>query len=96
MEDWVTIQNLKRHNPQIGTCDIAKLVGCSRNMVNSALKREQYTGYNRTETVNLDIEPIEQFIRDSIINKKLQGSRVLVDIRLKDEKRYFTIRIGII
>ena len=86
MEDWVTIQNLKRRNPKIGTRQIAKLVGCSRNTVKAALKREQHNGYNREEKVNPDIEPFEQFIRDGIINKRLRGSRVLADIKSKGYK----------
>ena len=86
MEDWVTIQNLKRRNPKIGTREIAKLVGCSRNTVKAALKREQHTGYNREERINPDIEPFEQFIRDGIINKRLRGSRVLADIKSKGYK----------
>ena len=86
MEDWVTIQNLKRRNPKLGTREIAKLVGCSRNTVKAALKKEQYTGYDREEKINPDIVPFEQFIRDSIINKRLRGSRVLGDIKSKGYK----------
>ena len=74
MEDWVTIQNLKRRNPKMGTREIAKLIGCSRNTVKAALKREQHNGYNREEKVNPDIKPFEQFIKDGIINKRLRGS----------------------
>jgi len=86
MEDWVTIQNLKRRNPKMGTRQIAKLIGCSRNTVKAALKREQHNGYEREEKINPDIEPFKQFIRDSIINKKLRGSRVLADIKSKGYK----------
>jgi len=86
MEDWVTIQNLKRRNPKMGTRAIAKLVGCSRNTVKAALIKDQFNGYNREEKVNPDIEPFEQFIRDSIINKRLRGSRVLADIKSKGYK----------
>jgi transposase len=86
MEDWVTIQNLKRRNPKMGTREIAKLVGCSRNTVKAALKREQHDGYNREEKINPDIKPFEQFIKDGIINKRLRGSRVLADIKSKGYK----------
>jgi hypothetical protein len=86
MEDWVTIQNLKRRNPKIGTRQIANLVGCSRNTVKAALKKEQYNGYDREEKINPDIKPFEQFIRDGIINKRLRGSRVLADIKSKGYK----------
>jgi hypothetical protein len=85
MEDWVTIQNLKRRNPKMGTREIAKLVGCSRNTVKAALKKEQYNGYDREEKINPDIKPFEQFIRDGII-KRLRGSRVLADIKSKGYK----------
>jgi transposase len=86
MEDWVTIQNLKRRNPKMGTREIAKLVGCSRNTVKAALKKEQYQGYKREEKINPDIKPFERFIKDGIINKRLRGSRVLADIKSKGYK----------
>jgi len=86
MEDWVTIQNLKRRNPKMGTRQIAKRVDCSRNTVKAALKREQHHGYQRQERINPDIEPFEQFIRDGILNKRLRTSRVLADIKSKGYK----------
>ncbi len=55
MEDWVTIQTLKRRDPKLGTRQIAILVGCSRNTVKAALKRDQYQGYERKEKINADI-----------------------------------------
>jgi len=33
MEKWVTIKNLKKSNPSMGTRKIAELVGVSRNTV---------------------------------------------------------------
>jgi len=86
MEDWVTIQNLKRRNTKLGTRRIAKLVGCSRNTVKAALKREQHTGYQRLEKINPDIRPFEQFIREGILHKRLRVSRVLSDIQSKGYK----------
>jgi len=70
----------------MGTRQIAKLVGCSRNTVKTALKREQHKGYERKEQINPDIAPFEKYIRDSILNKRLRVSRVLEDIRCKGYK----------
>jgi len=36
-EDWVTIRNLRKKNPYMGTRKIADLVGISRNTVKKAL-----------------------------------------------------------
>jgi transposase len=83
MEDWVTIKNLKRRNPEMGTRQIAKLIGCSRNTVKAALKRDQHNGYVREEQINPDIEPFTEYIREAIIIKRLRGSRVLEDIKAK-------------
>ena len=33
VEDWVTIRNLKKKNPNIGTRTIALMLGISRNTV---------------------------------------------------------------
>ena len=86
MEDWVTIQNLKRRNPKMGTRKIAKLVGCSRNTVKAALKKELYKPYQKEEKINPHIRPFEHFIEESIQIKKLRGSRVLEDIKAKGYK----------
>jgi IS30 family transposase len=81
MEDWVTIQNLKRRNPKTGTREIAKLVGCSRNTVKAALKKEQYNGYSREEKINPDISQHSTGISQSILNLPL-----LVSGSTKDTK----------
>jgi len=86
MEDWVTIQNLKRRNPKMGTRAIAKLMGISRNTVKAALKRKQHNGYERKEEINPDIQPFEGFIQDSFINKRLRVSRIYEDLKSKGYK----------
>lgn len=40
MEDWVTIKNLKKKNPGMGSRRIAKLLGISRNTVIKALRQK--------------------------------------------------------
>ncbi len=86
MEDWVTIQNLKRRNPKLGTRAIAKLMGISRNTVKAALKRKQHTGYERREEINPDLKPFEEFIQDSFANKRLRISRIYEDLKSKGYK----------
>ena len=56
MEDWVTIQTLKRRDPKLGTRQIAILVGCSRNTVKAALKRDQYQRYETAPGVQCACE----------------------------------------
>jgi transposase len=83
MEDWVTIKNLKRRKPKLGSREIAKQLGISRNTVKAALSREQHNGYVREEKINPDIAPFEPYILDSILNKRLRTSRILEDIKSK-------------
>ena len=45
MEDWITIRNLKKRNPRMGTRKIAKKLGLSRNTVKNALKSENPPEY---------------------------------------------------
>ena len=47
MEDWVTIRNLKKKNPSIGTRELAKMLGISRNKIKKALKSDEAPEYNR-------------------------------------------------
>ena len=47
MEDWVTIKNLKKRNPELGTRQIASLLGISRNTVKKALQRSEVPEYKR-------------------------------------------------
>jgi transposase len=86
MEDWVTIRNLKKHNPKLGSREIARLMGISRNTVRSALRGEDGPRYKRTEKVNPDIAPFTGLIEGKIFVKKLRGSYVLEAIRSKGYK----------
>jgi len=51
MEDWVTIKNLKKRNPGLGTRKIARLLGLSRNTVKRALCGDDPPRYEREKKV---------------------------------------------
>ena len=80
MEQWVTIRTLKKQNPKLGTRQLAKLLGVSRNTVKRALCAEKEPEYVRTQTVNPEIMPFREFIFEALIVKKLRGSRILKDM----------------
>jgi transposase len=86
MEDWVTIRNLKKRNPKLGSREIAKLMGISRNTVRSALRSEGGPQYDRQVKVNGDIAPFREYIYEKIFVKKLRGSYVLESIQSKGYK----------
>jgi len=83
MEDWITIRNLKKRNPRMGTRKIAKKLGLSRNTVKNALKSEDAPEYKREMYINLELEPFHDFIIEKYFVKKLKGSRVLNELRSK-------------
>lgn len=83
MEDWVTIRNLKKRKPEMGTRSIGKQLGISRNTVKKALRSEDPPGYNRIGQTNPELIPFEKYIEKKYFIKKLKGSRVLNDIRSK-------------
>jgi transposase len=84
MEDWVTIRNLKKRNPNLGTRTIADMLGISRNTVKKALKSDDAPVYNRGEKViNENILPFVDFIKESFLKKNLKASRILKDIKSK-------------
>lgn len=86
MEDWVTIKNLKKRNPKLGTRQIASLLGISRNTVKKALKGQTPPVYNREKEINPAIIPFTDYIFERLIRKQLQGSRVLEEIISKGYK----------
>ncbi|MFY4765055.1 ATP-binding protein [Aliarcobacter butzleri] len=49
MEDWVTIRNLKKKDPNLGTRTIALMLGISRNTVKKSLTSDDLPLYNRGE-----------------------------------------------
>jgi transposase len=83
MEDWVTIRNLKKKNPSLGTRAISKLVGVSRSTVKKALGSEQCPRYSRDKKVNTAIEPFKEYIKESYIIKKQKVSVILESLRSK-------------
>ncbi len=86
MEDWVTIKNLKKRNPNLGTRKIAGLLGVSRNTVKSALRSEEAPRYERESKINPDIKPFENYIYVGLSQRHLRKSRVLEDIISKGYK----------
>lgn len=84
MEDWVTIKNLKKKNPNLGTRTIADMLGISRNTVKKALASDELPLYNRGEKkINEHIVPFVDFIKESFLKKNLKASRILKDIKSK-------------
>ena len=55
MEDWITIRNLKKRNPNMGTKAIAKKLGLSRNTVKKALRSEDPPAYKRKAYINPEL-----------------------------------------
>lgn len=86
MEDWVTIKNLKKRNPRIGTRKIAELLNISRNTVKKALKKDNAPEYKRRQKINVHIKPFTEYIYERLILKKLQASCVLEEIQSKGYK----------
>ena len=86
MENWVTIKNLRRHRPNLGTRKIAELLGLSRNTVKRSLLSESEPNYKRISKINPEIEPFKDYIYERLIVKKLRGSRVLREITSKGYK----------
>lgn len=88
MEDWVTIRNLKKKNPNLGTRTIADMLSISRNTVKKALKSDEAPTYNRGEKkINENIIPFVDFIKESFLKKNLKASRILKDIKSKGYTR---------
>lgn len=83
MEDWVTIQNMKKRNPTKGTRTIAKELALARNTVKNALKAGQPPQYQREPRVNPELKPFIEYIRIQYTVKNLKGSRILSDLRSK-------------
>ncbi|MBW2647871.1 MAG: hypothetical protein JRE23_17210, partial [Deltaproteobacteria bacterium] len=81
MEDWITIKNLKKRNPKMGTRAIAKQLDLSRNTVKNALRSEEPPAYKRKPYTNQELKPFQEYITEQYFVKKLKGSRVLNDLR---------------
>jgi len=85
MEDWVTIKNLKKHNPKLGTRQIAKLLGVSRNTVKKAFQRSEVPVYKRQKKISA-LEPFRDIISEMANVKKFKGSRILNELKSKGYK----------
>ncbi|MGP8319408.1 MAG: IS21 family transposase [Methanosarcinaceae archaeon] len=83
MEDWITIRNIKKRNPNMGTRAIAKQLDLSRNTVKNALRSNNPPAYKRKEYTNPELKPFQEYIIEQYFIKKLKGSRVLNDLRSK-------------
>lgn len=83
MEDWITIRNLKKRNPRLGSRKIAELLGISRNTVKRALAMETAPTYSRQQQTNPNIEPVSEFIKEHYLVKKHKVSRILKDLQSK-------------
>ncbi|MBW6471328.1 MAG: IS21 family transposase, partial [Methanosarcinaceae archaeon] len=62
MEDWITIRNLKKRNPKMGTRKIAKKLDLSRNTVRNALRSEDPPAYKRQPYTNSELQPFQEYI----------------------------------
>ena len=77
LEDWISIKNLKLKNHSLGTRQIAKLLGLSRNTVKKAFKRDSPPEYYiRESNNNLNTAPFKDYIDELIMLKKLKGSSI--------------------
>ena len=83
MEDWVTIRNIKKKHPELGTRSIARLVGVSRSTVKRALNFDQYPRYQRERRVNRVIEPFSEYIKECYLVKRQRVSVILENLRSK-------------
>jgi len=83
VEEWITIRNLKKKNPSLGTRSIAKLVGVSRNTVKKALKTDSAPVYERERVINEDIKSFVEYIRECYLVKQFRVNRILKEIKSK-------------
>ena len=79
---WVTIKNLKKRNPNLGTRQIARLLSVSRNTVKRALQRSEIPEYDRQTKISA-LEPFREIIFEMTNVKKFKGSRILNEVRSK-------------
>jgi len=86
MTDWVTIRNLKKRNPELGTRAIARILKVSRNTVKRALAQEVYTGYERVSRNNEELSRFSEFVKESYLVKKQKVSVIISNLRSKGFK----------
>jgi transposase len=86
VEDWVTIRNLKKKNPQISNRQLSKLLKVSHNTIKKALESSDAPEYKRQTVMNPSLEPFKDYIEERFVIKELLGSRVLREILSKGYK----------
>lgn len=86
MEDWVTIKNIKKRRPDMGSRQIAEILGISRNTVKKALRSDKTPKYERKQKINPEILPFKDYILECITVKKFKKSRILNEIISKGYK----------
>ncbi|OPY77838.1 MAG: hypothetical protein A4E65_02544 [Syntrophorhabdus sp. PtaU1.Bin153] len=81
MEDWVTIRNLRKKNPNLRGRKIANLLGISRSTVRKAVESKEYPHYRRPSMVNSSIEPFEEFIKESYLVRNQKVSAIFDNLQ---------------
>ena len=83
MEDWVTIQTLKKRNNSLSNREIGRLLGLSHNTVKRAIEKESPPEYERSKKISPSLLPFEEIIFKMINVNKFKGSRILEEILSK-------------
>lgn len=83
MEDWVTIQTLKKRNNSLSNREIGRLLGLSHNTVKRAIEKESPPEYERSKKISDSLAPFEEVIFKMLNVNKFKGSRILEEILSK-------------
>jgi len=83
MEDWVTIQTLKKRNNSLSNREIGRLLGLSHNTVKRAIEKESPPEYERIKKISDSLLPFEEVIFKMLNVNKFKGSRILEEILSK-------------
>jgi len=86
MEDWVTIQTLKKRNNSMSNREIGRLLGLSHNTVKRAIEKESPPEYEREKKISDSLLPFEEVIYKMLNVSKFKGSRILEEIISKGYK----------
>ncbi|MHA1910273.1 MAG: IS21 family transposase [Candidatus Kariarchaeaceae archaeon] len=83
MEDWVSIQTLKKKNPSMSNRELGKLLHVSHNTVKRALEKQAPPEYERKEKLSEKLTPFKEVIFKMLNVSKFKGSRILEEIKSK-------------
>jgi len=83
MEDWVTIQTLKKKNPRLSNRELGKLLKVSHNTVKRALEKKAPPEYQRKGKLSDKLSPFKEVIFKMVNVNKYKGSRILKEIESK-------------